>query len=92
MARLNAITVEAWLTVRSSSTPSAPITMPARRMPCREIPLAAALMERCGGAWGDAEQREYDEALDEICDESQGEIERMLAANAVPASPDELDS
>ena len=32
------ITVEAWLTVRSTSTPSAPITMPATSSPCSDRP------------------------------------------------------
>jgi len=41
-ARRNAITVDDWLTVRSSSAPSAPITMPARSRPWIERSPAAA--------------------------------------------------
>ena len=41
-ARRSASTVEAWLIVTSSSTPSAPITIPARRSPSSDTPPSPA--------------------------------------------------
>lgn len=55
-------------------------------------PLLMRLAKRCGGAWTDAEQAEWEPAVEALFEELEGEFRHALRAAAVPASVEELDS